>query len=78
LADAIDEQGFDIGLEFAKDWICIDQILPGFEGEEGFGCAGGAGEHGDNALGGGIEIEEGEIDGEMQVFPQGVGHLEIG
>ena len=77
-ADAIDEEGFDIGFHRLERGMLGRDLGPGFQAEQRFNGAGGAGVHGHHPAFRGVVVEEGQVDGDHERFPLQIRHLEVG
>src|ERR1700683_4195140 len=78
VAEAVDEQAFDVGFHFIQNRIARDDVVPGFEREQRLGCAGRAGIERDYAVLKTAAKKKRHVDGDHQGVPLGVVEIECG
>ena len=77
VADAVDEQGLDIGPQLAEDRVLLDDLGPGVEREERLHGSRRAGVEWNNSAFDARMEEKRHVNRNEQVFPLRVRHLEV-
>src|SRR5579871_124355 len=77
-SQAIHQQAFDIRLQREKLQVLGDNLVPGLERQQRFGCARRAGIDGNYAARLAALVEEGHVDGDHERVPLAIGDAEIG